>query len=92
MDNTTVITGAVILLFSAIIYFFPAIVAADRRLKNCASLFIINLFFGWTLIGWVICLAWSLSGNVKERKVKGRMNDSDRKARMEELAELLKAN
>jgi membrane-bound acyltransferase YfiQ involved in biofilm formation len=45
------------------IYFFPAI-AAHRRgaCKNPQSVLVVNLFFGWTFIGWVIALAMAYSG------------------------------
>lgn len=39
----------VILLF----YFLPTILAASGRR---GSVFVVNLFFGWTLIGWVVAL------------------------------------
>jgi hypothetical protein len=47
-------------------YLLPSIVANNRYHKNINSIFIINLFLGWTLLGWVICLAWALSSNVEE--------------------------
>ena len=31
--------------------------------KSTAAIFAANLFFGWTLIGWLLCLVWSYSGN-----------------------------
>ena len=27
-----------------------------------AAIFFLNLFLGWTLIGWVVALAWACSG------------------------------
>lgn len=43
------------------LYFLPAMIASNRRHKNASPIFILNLFFGWTLIGWVGCLAWGCS-------------------------------
>ena len=37
----------------------PAIIALDRKLLNSGSIFIVNLFLGWTLTGWVGALAWA---------------------------------
>jgi hypothetical protein len=48
------------------LYFVPSIVAAIRKKKNGVSIFIINLFFGWTLIGWVIALAWAFAHEAKQ--------------------------
>jgi Superinfection immunity protein len=39
------------------LYFLPTIIGAIRKVPNVASVFVINLFLGWTLIGWVVALA-----------------------------------
>lgn len=46
------------------VYFAPSVVAHKRGHRNVDPIVVINLFLGWTLIGWVIVLAWSLSANV----------------------------
>lgn len=62
---------APVLLFAAgIAYLLPSVVARLRRHRSCNSICIINLFFGWTILGWVICLAWSASGNVEPKRLK----------------------
>jgi Superinfection immunity protein len=38
-------------------YLLPTIVAVKRDLPNTAPLVIVNVFLGWTLIGWVLALA-----------------------------------
>lgn len=40
-----------------IVYFLPTIFAAVRSHHNALPIFILNLFLGWSGIGWVICLA-----------------------------------
>jgi hypothetical protein len=42
-----------------VIHFLPIFVAWRRHVKNFWWIFIINFFFGWTLIGWVIALVWA---------------------------------
>ena len=44
-----------------IIYFLPAIIA--RKHSNSVSILLVNLFFGWTFIGWVIALVWACSSS-----------------------------
>jgi hypothetical protein len=39
------------------LYFLPTIIAKMREVSSVGSVFVINLFFGWTLIGWVIAMA-----------------------------------
>jgi hypothetical protein len=53
--------GILVLICGVVWYFVPSLIAHNRRKKNTASIFVINLFFGWTLIGWVITLAWALA-------------------------------
>lgn len=40
-----------------IAYFLPTLVAKYRHVPNSGSIFVIDLFLGWTLIGWVVALA-----------------------------------
>lgn len=51
----------VLLTMGLALYFLPALIASQRGHRNASPIFILNLFFGWTLIGWVACLAWGLS-------------------------------
>ena len=55
--------GIFILLIVAIvlyIYFIPTSVAINKKQVNYLSIFVINLFLGWTIVGWIICLAWAV--------------------------------
>ena len=42
-----------------IAYFAPTIAAISFDHKNIAPIVIINVLLGWTLIGWVVALAWA---------------------------------
>ena len=41
-------------------YWVPAIVAKRRHVPNFGSVFVVNLFAGWSVIGWVIALAMAV--------------------------------
>jgi Superinfection immunity protein len=45
------------LVFMIVLYFLPAIIGRDKR--DAAGIFLLNLFLGWTVIGWVIALIWA---------------------------------
>lgn len=64
-DEAAGIVGVLVLLLLFVIglglYFLPTIIAIFRNHHQCAAITVINLFFGWTFIGWVISLAWSVS-------------------------------
>lgn len=48
-------TASVLLLVA--LYFLPTIIACSRKVRNQGSVFVLDLFAGWTLIGWVVALA-----------------------------------
>ena len=64
------ILGVVLILVLIVIggglYFLPSIVAASRSHKNTDGISILNLFLGWTLVGWVASLVWAVSGSSSE--------------------------
>jgi Superinfection immunity protein len=62
-------------LFVLILYFVPTIIAHMRDVRAYAKIFFINLFFGWTLIGWIAVLIWS----VWAKPFFGRRNRRDRR-------------
>jgi hypothetical protein len=51
-------TVLVFLIISLLIYFVPTLVAIGR--KNFGAIFVTNLLFGWTMIGWGIALIWAV--------------------------------
>jgi hypothetical protein len=51
--------AAVLLVFFLIIYFIPTFVANGRRHHNTMAIFVLNLFLGWTFIGWLAALVWA---------------------------------
>jgi len=53
-------------------YLLPAIVANARGHRDKNAVFMLNLLFGWTLIGWGAAFIWSLTGNVESGVVENR--------------------
>jgi hypothetical protein len=47
----------------AVMYFVPAAVALLRRHNNAMPICLLNLLTGWTFLGWVASLVWSLTDN-----------------------------
>ena len=52
--------GAIVLLVLAVgalfVYFVPGLVAQHREHKNRAAIIVLNVFLGWTFLGWVLAL------------------------------------
>lgn len=51
--------GTLVLTVCLVGYFLPTIIAGCRSMPNTMAIFLLNLFLGWTLIGWVAALVWS---------------------------------
>lgn len=49
------------LLVGMLMYFVPALIALVRGHHNAFAIFLTNLIFGWTVIGWLITLIWSVT-------------------------------
>jgi Superinfection immunity protein len=45
--------------FAFALLFLPTLVAKSRNHPNTPAIFLVNLFFGWTFIGWVVSLIWA---------------------------------
>lgn len=54
------IFGLITFAFSLAIYFLPTIIAVAGKRRNALSIFLLNLLLGWTFIGWVVALVWSV--------------------------------
>lgn len=54
-------------LILAVLYFLPTIIVLARGRNDGCGIFLVNLFFGATVIGWIIALIWSLTGEGKRR-------------------------
>jgi len=53
--------GLLLVLFGLGIYFVPAIKAYQVKKNNREAILALNIFLGWTLIGWVVALVWAYS-------------------------------
>jgi hypothetical protein len=49
------------LIFVLGFYFLPAILAAVRQTHNATSVLLIDIFLGWTFIGWIVALVMAIS-------------------------------
>lgn len=46
--------------FGLLMYFLPTILAIARSKRDVGAIFVLNLFLGWTFVGWIIALVWAL--------------------------------
>ncbi|WP_405403633.1 superinfection immunity protein [Streptomyces sp. NBC_01104] len=48
-------------------YFVPVFVAFSRGVPNKGSVFVVNLFLGWTVVGWIVALAMAARSNQQQQ-------------------------
>ncbi|EPY7042218.1 superinfection immunity protein [Klebsiella pneumoniae] len=58
--------GVILFLILLVVYFIPAIIASNRKHSNSGAIACLNIFLGWTFIGWVVALVWAFTDNVKK--------------------------
>jgi hypothetical protein len=59
-----VLKTLLVLFAGGLLYFLPAIAAYERRHRNAAAIFLVDLLLGWTVLGWIVALVWSFTANV----------------------------
>ena len=47
-------------IFILFFYPLPSLIAATRTAEHSVSILLINLLFGWTVLGWIAALIWAV--------------------------------
>lgn len=55
------ITFFIFLLFALVFYFLPAIICTTRKANHSDAIVLVNLFLGWTVLGWIAALVWAVA-------------------------------
>jgi hypothetical protein len=50
------------------IYFVPTMIAYTRKHERKGTILLVDLFLGWTLVGWWFALIWAIIGKREEVK------------------------
>lgn len=53
----------IVLLAAVALYFLPSLIAERRMRHDLLTIALFNAVIGWTVIGWVMALYWSLQPN-----------------------------
>ena len=57
---------------SVTLYFLPTILSiiySSGFNKKTFMIFVINMFFGWTILVWIVLLIWAVSDNTDNKKL-----------------------
>ncbi len=52
-----------ILILLLTLYLLPALIAGLRSHRNFAAILALNLFLGWSILGWIVSLVWALTSD-----------------------------
>ena len=50
--------------FGFVMYFLPSIIALARNKRDITAILLLNIFLGWTMIGWLVALIWAVKTDV----------------------------
>jgi hypothetical protein len=53
----------------AVAYFLPVWISISRNCKAGAGIAVVDIFLGWTFVGWVVALAWAACGERKQSEL-----------------------
>jgi RsiW-degrading membrane proteinase PrsW (M82 family) len=61
VDGTNSGALFVIVIIAGLFYLLPAFVGSARHHHQLAAIWVLNIFLGWTLLGWIAALVWAAS-------------------------------
>ena len=67
--SSGILAGLMLTALGMLLYFLPTVLGWSKR--DRASIFVVNLFLGWTLVGWVVALAWALKHEAPRPRISG---------------------
>jgi flagellar basal body-associated protein FliL len=67
------------------LYVLPSAIAYSRHHKNFILIFLLNLFLGLSVLGWLVALVWSLT----KAKTKEQENIREKEKLRQRLMEIL---
>ena len=78
----------IVIVIGLVIYFIPSAIAFDKKKKNLAAIFAVNLLLGWIFIGWIVALVWALTKDEKKETIPAQTkSDADELQKLADLKE-----
>jgi len=57
------------LLVALALYFLPTIIAVLKKKTNFLPILLLNLFLGWSFIGWIVALVWATTKDASPQQI-----------------------
>ena len=68
IGHTEVLIIVIVCLISLAIYLIPTIIAKVKRKRNLSGIALLNIFTGWSMVGWIISLVWAVSPDRQQKE------------------------
>ena len=85
------IMTAIIVIVGIVIYLIPTFVACKRKHTYKVAIILLNIFLGWTFIGWVGCLVWDFIDNGSNKVNNDKYGDLARLQKLKESGTITEA-
>jgi hypothetical protein len=59
MDGPPVLLLILLWLFGLLMYLLPGAIAQRRAHHQQTAIWVLNIFAGWTVVGWIAALVWA---------------------------------
>jgi hypothetical protein len=80
----------VVVVVMGLLYFAPSIISIFRRKTDTVAILTLNFFLGWTFVGWIIALVWSLTKDKDNKQYIVDKPNQDAADQIEKFAKLKK--
>ena len=57
ISNSHMAANGLLIFIGLCFYFLPSMVGTGRKVPDLGTVLVVNLFLGWTVIGWIVALA-----------------------------------
>lgn len=51
----------IIAILIIVLYLLPGIIASNRKHHNATPIWLVNIFAGWSVIGWFVAFVWAFT-------------------------------
>lgn len=68
MDDARDVVVAFLKFSLCFLYIAPVLIASFRKHKNLLAISALNVLLGFTVLGWIAALIWSLTENTETKK------------------------
>jgi predicted amidophosphoribosyltransferase len=59
-------TAFIIVTLALCLYLLPTFAAVGRKHRNAGAICALNLLVGWTVLGWIVAMVWSMTANTAQ--------------------------